>query len=130
MVPLMKLKFYDRQNQPLKRTFIWYKAIPTHHLHRIMIWRQQKKDHLRTVFFTSEYRYPEVENIFVNISVKTKKSSKIFWDVDLGTRCIWFMKKTVHFKIPHYNYLYPMLMPSDGVSSTSRLPQKSFYLLR
>ena len=41
-------------------------------------------------YATSGYLYPEVENIFVNISTKTK----IFWGVDLGPRYFQFMKKT------------------------------------
>jgi len=47
-----------------------------------MILRPKKWGHLRTVFVISGYCYPEVENIFVNISTKTK----IFWGVDLGAR--------------------------------------------
>ena len=46
--------------------------------------------HLRTVFATSGYSFPEVVNIFVNISTKTE----IFWDVDLGPLYYRFMKKT------------------------------------
>ena len=34
--------------------------------------------HLRIIFLTSGYRDPEVKNIFVNISAKTKIFSKIF----------------------------------------------------
>ena len=44
--------------------------------------KAKKWSHLRTFFATSWYRYPEVVNIFMNISAKTK----IFWDVDLGPR--------------------------------------------
>jgi len=39
------------------------------------------------------YCYPEFENIFMNISVKTKIFSKIFLGVDLGPRYYPFMKK-------------------------------------
>ena len=45
--------------------------------------------HLRTFFATYGYRYPEVVNIFANISVKTK----IFWGVDLGTRFYELIRK-------------------------------------
>ena len=47
---------------------------------------QNKWGHLRTIFATSGYGYPEVENIFVNIFAKTKKKLKIFWDITLGAR--------------------------------------------
>ena len=45
--------------------------------------------HLRIVFLTSGYRYPEVGNIF-HIS----PNMKIFWDVDPGPRYYLFMKKS------------------------------------
>jgi len=45
---------------------------------RFMILRQKKWDHLRTFFATSEYRYPEVVNILMNLS------AKIFWGVAQG----------------------------------------------
>ena len=41
--------------------------------------------HLKIFFATSGYRYPEVVNIFLNISAKTKIFSKIFWGVAQGT---------------------------------------------
>jgi len=40
----------------------------------------------RTIFSTSGYCYPEVKNILVNISVKTKIFLNIFWGVDLLPR--------------------------------------------
>ena len=44
------------------------------------LWFKVKKiwGHLKTIFAISGYCYPEVGNIFVNISVKTKIFSKIF----------------------------------------------------
>ena len=48
------------------------------------------KDH----FGISGYCYPEVGNIFVIISVKTKIFSKIFQDFNLGPRYHQFMRKT------------------------------------
>jgi len=66
--------------------------------------------HLRTLFSISGYCYPEVGNIFVNISVKTKIFSKTFWDVDLGPRYYRFMKKIrakkSHASVPFNRYIY------------------------
>ena len=49
-----------------------------------MICRQKRWGHPRTFFAISGYCNPEVVNIFVNISAKTKIISKIFWGVAQG----------------------------------------------
>ena len=64
----------------------------------VMIRRQKKWGHLRIIFWTSGYRYPEVGNIFRNISAKTKYFSKIFWGIAQGPRYYRFMQKTRHQK--------------------------------
>ena len=55
----------------------------------------KKWGHIRNFFATSGHCYPEVVNIFVNVSVKTKIFSKLFWDVDLGPRYYRLLKKTI-----------------------------------
>ena len=75
-------------------------------IHRIIIWRQKIWGHLRTIFSISRYRYPDVGNIFVNISAKTK----IFWDVDLGPRYYRFMKKNRSRK-SHAGVRFTMFFP-------------------
>ena len=51
------------------------------------------KDH----FCFLRVRYPEVGNIFANISMKTKYFSKIFWGIAQGPRYYRFMQK-----VPNY----------------------------
>jgi len=57
------------------------------YIHRAMI-RRQKWGHPKIIFLTSGYCYPEVGNIFANISAKTKYLSKIFWGIAQGPRYI------------------------------------------
>jgi len=65
----------------------------------IGLWFEGKKrGHLRTIFSTSGYRYPEVRNIFANISAKTKYFSKIFWGIAQGPGYYRIMQKTRHQK--------------------------------
>ena len=68
------------------------------YIYRVMICRQKKWGHLKTIFATFGYRYPEVGNIFANISAKTKYFSKIFWGIAQGPRYYRFMQKTRHQK--------------------------------
>jgi len=46
------------------------------YIHRIIISRQKKWGHLRTVFATSGYPYPEFANILVNIFAKIRPWGK------------------------------------------------------
>ena len=68
------------------------------YIHRVMIWRQKKGGHQRIIFLVSGYCYPEVKNIFMNISAKTQIFWKIFKDIPRGNRYYWFMQKTRHKK--------------------------------
>ena len=69
-----------------------HKSFKTEFIYKNHLWLigtclgKKRWGHLRTFFATSGYRYQEVVNIFVNISVKTKKFSKIFWGVAQGPR--------------------------------------------
>ena len=62
----------------------------------IGLWFEGNKiwGHLRTVFLTTRYCYPEVRNIFLNIPAKTIIFSTIFCVVDLGHSYYRFMKIT------------------------------------
>ena len=60
--------------------------------------KTKKWGHPMTIFATSRYSYPEVGNIFTNISAKTKYFSKIFWGIAQGPRYYRFMQKTRHQK--------------------------------
>ena len=76
----------------LQKTFLFlnsYKTVQTEKIYKNPLWTictnkglwfrgKRRWGHLRTIFATSGICYPEVVNIFVNISGKTKIFSKIF----------------------------------------------------
>ena len=56
--------FFILNNYKSFKTEYIFKNVDYLYIHRVMIWRQKKWGHQKTIFATSGYRYPEVGNIF------------------------------------------------------------------
>ena len=64
------------------------------YLYRIMILKTKKLGSTKDPIVTFRFFDTESKTEITNISMKTKKTSKIFWGINLGSRYFRFMKKT------------------------------------